>query len=180
MKLFDLPQIYADLAVPQRPSRTQPSRSPTSNPSKSPTDAPTKSPTPPPTPPPSAAPTYPIEAQQPVTSYQLSVESIEHDGRYFWVSASNFPVTINPNENSSYRTTVRVNNLDAVSRNKDRGLVGVVFQYFEDSDMVRGHYNPHDYSEVDDFAAGHNLEIEDYIPFTNRDCDHADYGIASR
>lgn len=114
-----------------------------------------------------------------ITSYQFSVESIENNGRYFWVSSENFPITINPYENTNYRTTVRVNNLTAPSRNKGRGLVGVMFQYFSVTDTVRGHYNPYDYSKVDDFAVGDQLEIQDYEPFSNGDCDREEYGIVT-
>jgi hypothetical protein len=160
---------------PTKSPTRQPTPSPTKRPTKPPTSAPSKSPTPPPT----QAPTYPVEQEQVITSYQFSVESIENDGRYFWVSPKNFPITINPYENTRYRTSVRVNNLTAPSRNKGKGLKGVMFQYFPATDMVRGHYNPYVYTSVGDFAVGDKLEIQDYEPITNGDCVPEEYGIVA-
>ena len=139
------------------------------------------SPTPPQTPLPVESPVgssaYPIEEEVAITGDNVVVERIEEDGKYFWVSAANFPVAINLFENPKQKLVIRGNNTSAMARDKNRGLKGMVFYYYSDTNSYRGNYNPLEYAKASDFEVGDLIAIDDYSAFVEGSCDRKDYRI---
>jgi len=146
--------------TPNAPSPTPPQ---TLSPTKSPVDAST----------------YPIEEEVAITGDNVIVEKIEQDGKYFWVSAANFPVEINLFENPKQKLVIRGNNTSASGRGKNRGLKGMVFYYYPDTNSYRGNYNPFEYAKVNDFQVGDLIAMDDYSPFVEGSCDRKDYHIVA-
>ncbi|KAL3928313.1 MAG: hypothetical protein SGBAC_012703 [Bacillariaceae sp.] len=138
-------------------------------------------PTPQRTPLPSAAPvdssTHRIEVEVAITGDNVVVERIEEEGKYFWVSAANFPVAIKLFENPKQKLVIRGNNTSAIARDKNRGLKGMVFYYYPDTNSYRGNYNPFEYAKSRDFAVGDLIAMDDYSTFVEGSCDRKDYRI---
>ena len=153
-------------SVPTQSSSTSLSSSPILSPTSTPTTiTPTSTPTtstPSTTPTTSAPTTTPQqrEAVQDISSHIFTVDSIEENGKYFLVPASEFPVQIlDTNPDGSFymhKTTLRIKNTNT------NVTKGVMAQFLPETNQVRGYYNPAEYTREDDFWAGDVLEAIDY------------------
>mmetsp|Transcript_42516 Transcript_42516/g.102802 ORF Transcript_42516/g.102802 Transcript_42516/m.102802 type:complete len:282 (-) Transcript_42516:44-889(-) len=130
---------------------------------------------------PTAAPNYPIEEEVAVTGNSFVVEGVNTNGKYFTVSADNFPLEINLFENPENKLVIRGDNLSAVSRGKNRGLKGITMYYDAVTNKFRGNYNFHETLNNDitddDWMLGDSVMLGDLTAFTNGVCARKDYRI---